>query len=35
MHDSSPTSITAALDIIEELQKQGYTFVTVEEILLE
>ena len=35
MHDCYETSVTAALQIVDDLQKQGYTFVTVEEILLD
>lgn len=35
MHDYYETSVTAALQIVDELQKQGYTFVTVEEILFD
>lgn len=35
MHDYYETSVTAALQIVDELQKRGYTFVTVEEILFD
>lgn len=35
MHDYYDTSVTAALDIVDELLKEGYTFVTVEEILFD
>ncbi|MDD3368516.1 MAG: polysaccharide deacetylase family protein [Lachnospiraceae bacterium] len=35
MHDGYETSVTAALRIIDELQKQDYEFVTVDELLLE
>lgn len=35
LHDASKSSVQAAFTIIETLQKQGYTFVTVEELLLE
>ncbi len=35
LHDASESSVQAALTIIDTLQKQGYTFVTVEELLLE
>ena len=35
MHDCYETSVTAALQIVDDLQKQGYTFVTVEEILFD
>ncbi len=32
LHDFYPTSVDAALTIIDQLQAQGYTFVTVEEL---
>lgn len=32
MHDFYPTSVEAALKIVDQLQAQGYTFVTVEEL---
>lgn len=35
MHDYYDTSVTAALNAIDELLKEGYEFVTVEEILFE
>lgn len=35
LHDSFATSVKAALQIVDELQKQGYVFVTVEEILFD
>ncbi len=35
MHDQYKTSVLAAFTIIDELQKEGYEFVTVDEILLE
>jgi peptidoglycan/xylan/chitin deacetylase (PgdA/CDA1 family) len=35
MHDFTATSVTAALNIIDHLQDEGYEFVTVEDILLE
>lgn len=35
MHDGYETSVTAAKEIIETLQKQGYEFVTVDEILFD
>lgn len=35
MHDEYKTTVTAALQIIDELQEEGYEFVTVEEILFE
>ena len=34
LHDEYASSIEAALFIVDELQKQGYVFVTVEEIML-
>ena len=33
LHDIYPTSVDAALQIVDTLQKQGYCFVTVEELL--
>ena len=35
MHDILPTSVEAALRIGDDLQKQGYEFVTVEELLVD
>ena len=35
MHDYYDSSVTAALQIIDALQKEGYEFVTVEEILFD
>lgn len=35
LHDASDSSVRAACMIIDRLQAQGYTFVTVEEILME
>ncbi len=35
MHDIFPTSVEAALEIVDKLQQQGYTFVTVDELLIE
>lgn len=35
MHDYYPSTITAALEVVDELQKEGYEFVTVEEILFD
>ncbi len=35
MHDYYETSVTAALEIVDELLEDGFTFVTVEEILFE
>ena len=35
MHDYYESSVTAALKIVDELQAQGYEFVTVEEILFD
>lgn len=32
MHDMSDSSVTAALEIIDELQKQGYSFLTVSQL---
>ena len=34
LHDEYASSIEAALFIVDELQNQGYVFVTVEEIML-
>ena len=35
LHDASESSVKAAFKIIDALQQEGYTFVTVEELLLE
>lgn len=35
MHDYFETSVTAALEVVDELLAEGYTFVTVEEILFD
>lgn len=35
LHDASESSVKAAFKIIDELQKQGYVFVTVDEILFD
>lgn len=35
MHDYYDTTVTAALNIVDELTEEGYTFVTVEEILFD
>jgi peptidoglycan/xylan/chitin deacetylase (PgdA/CDA1 family) len=35
MHDIFPTSVEAALEIIDTLTPQGYTFVTVDEVLID
>lgn len=35
MHDSYASTVTAALQVIDELQEQGYEFVTVDEILFD
>ena len=35
MHDYYDTSVTAALQAIDELMEKGYTFVTVDEILFD
>ena len=32
LHDFYPSSVDAALTIVDQLQAQGYTFVTVEEL---
>ena len=34
LHDISPTSVEAALQMVDTLQAEGYWFVTVEELLL-
>ena len=34
-YDYYDTSVTAALMIVDEMKKQGYEFVTVEEILFD
>ena len=33
LHDFYPTSVEAALRIVDRLQEEGYEFVTVEELL--
>ena len=35
LHDVYPTSVEAALEIVDRLLAQGYTFVTVDEIILD
>ncbi len=35
MHDYFETSVTAALEVVDELLAEGYTFVTVEEIMFD
>ena len=35
MHDYYASSVDAALSIVDSLQAEGYTFVTVEEILFD
>ncbi len=35
LHDSYPSTVTAALQIVDDLQQRGYVFVTVEEILFD
>lgn len=35
MHDIFPGSVEAALEIVDTLHKQGYTFVTVDELLID
>ena len=32
LHDIYPTSVDAALAVVDALQEQGYTFMTVEEL---
>lgn len=34
LHDASKSSIDAAMQIIDQLQKEGYVFVTVDELIL-
>jgi len=35
LHDVFPTSVEAAFEVIDTLSKQGYTFVTVDELLVD
>lgn len=35
LHDIYPTSVTAALEIIDQLQAKGFVFVTVDQLLLD
>jgi len=35
MHDIFPTTVDAALAAIDTLGEQGYTFVTVDELLID
>lgn len=35
MHDIFPSSVEAALELIDDLKEQGYQFVTVEELLID
>ncbi len=35
MHDYYDTSVTAALKVVDELLEEGYTFVTVDEIMFD
>lgn len=35
MHDIFPSSVTAALQVIDDLQARGYVFVTVDELLID
>lgn len=35
MHDGYETSVTAAMEIVDTLQKQGYEFVTVDEMIFD
>ena len=34
MHDSFPTSVEAALEIVDMLTKEGYDLVTADELLV-
>ena len=35
MHDIFPTSVEAALEIVDTLLEQGYTFVTADELIID
>jgi peptidoglycan/xylan/chitin deacetylase (PgdA/CDA1 family) len=35
MHDEYPTSVRAALSVVDRLQKEGYEFVTVDKIVMD
>ena len=35
MHDIFPSSVEAALELVDILQKEGYVFVTADELLIE
>ena len=35
MHDIFPTSVEAALQLIDRLQAEGYRFVTVDELVID
>lgn len=35
MHDCYESSVTAALEVVDQLLAEGYEFVTVEELILE
>ena len=35
MHDIVPTSVEAALQLIDRLQAEGYRFVTVDELVID
>lgn len=35
MHDIFSTSVEAALQLVDELQSQGYQFVTVDELMID
>ncbi len=35
LHDASESSVLAAFKIIDQLEREGYTFVTVDEILFD
>ena len=35
MHDIFDTSVSAALELIDILQREGYTFVTADELMID
>ena len=35
MHDIFPTSVESALEIVDTLKAQGYTFVTADELMID
>ena len=35
LHDSYPSTVEAALEVVDTLKEQGYTFVTVDELLVD